>query len=228
MSKRVKANRTAINKESVYEISEAIKTLKGATSAKFDETVELSFNLGLDPRHADQMLRGMISLPHGTGKTARVVVFAKGEKVEEATKAGADMVGLEDLVKKIEGGWFEFDYAVASPDCMATVGKIGKVLGPKGLMPNPKLGTVTPNVGKAVADLKAGMLEYKTEKNGIIHISVGKKSFDDKKLQENIQTVFDLIKGSKPASLKANYMNKLTLSSSMGPGIPVDMASLNG
>ncbi|MDE0723944.1 MAG: 50S ribosomal protein L1, partial [Alphaproteobacteria bacterium] len=130
MSKRVKANRTAINKESVYEISEAIKTLKGATSAKFDETVELSFNLGLDPRHADQMLRGMISLPHGTGKTARVVVFAKGEKVEEATKAGADMVGLEDLVKKIEGGWFEFDYAVASPDCMATVGKIGKVLGP--------------------------------------------------------------------------------------------------
>lgn len=228
MSKRVKANRTAINKESVYEISEAIKTLKGATSAKFDETVELSFNLGLDPRHADQMLRGMISLPHGTGKTARVVVFAKGEKVEEATKAGADMVGLEDLVKKIEGGWFEFDYAVASPDCMATVGKIGKVLGPKGLMPNPKLGTVTPNVGKAVTDLKAGMLEYKTEKNGIIHISVGKKSFDDKKLQENIQTVFDLIKGSKPASLKANYMNKLTLSSSMGPGIPVDMASLNG
>ncbi len=228
MSKRVKANRTAINKESVYEISEAIKTLKGATSAKFDETVELSFNLGLDPRHADQMLRGMISLPHGTGKTARVVVFAKGEKVEEANKAGADMVGLEDLVKKIEGGWFEFDYAVASPDCMATVGKIGKVLGPKGLMPNPKLGTVTPNVGKAVADLKAGMLEYKTEKNGIIHISVGKKSFDDKKLQENIQAVFDLIKGSKPASLKANYMNKLTLSSSMGPGIPVDMASLNG
>lgn len=228
MSKRVKTNRTAINKDSVYAIDEAVKALKGAASAKFDETVELAFNLGVDPRHADQMLRGMISLPHGTGKTARVVVFAKGDKVEEATKAGADMVGLDDLVKKIQDGWFEFDYAVAAPDCMATVGKIGKLLGPKGLMPNPKLGTVTPNVGKAVTDLKAGMLEYKTEKNGIIHIAVGKKSFDDKKLLENIQAVYDIIKASKPSSLKANYMNKLTLTSTMGPGVPVDMASLNG
>lgn len=228
MSKRVKANRTAINKESVYAIEEAIKTLKGATAAKFDETIELAFNLGVDPRHADQMLRGMIALPHGTGKTARVVVFAKGDKVEEAEKAGADMVGLDDLVKKIEGGWFDFDYAVAAPDCMASVGKIGKLLGPKGLMPNPKLGTVTPNVGKAVKDLKAGMIEYKTEKNGIIHIPVGKKSFDDKKLHENIKAVYDIIKAAKPSSLKANYMNKLTVSSTMGPGIPVDMTSLNG
>ena len=193
---------------------------------KFDETVEVSINLGVDPRHADQMVRGAVVLPHGTGKTVRVAVFAKGEKAKEAEEAGADVVGAEDLAEKIQGGWLDFDKAVATPDMMAVVGKLGRVLGPRGLMPNPKVGTVTMDVKKAVEDAKAGKIEFRVEKAGLVHAPVGKISFDDEKLKANIMMLVESILKAKPSAAKGNYFQKMTLTSTMGPGIPLDTSVL--
>ncbi len=215
-----------VDREKQYTVTDAVKTLKECDSAKFDETVDVALNLGIDPRHADQQVRGTVVLPHGTGKTVRVVVFAKGEAADEAKKAGADEVGTDDLAKKIQGGWLEFDRVIAAPDCMPVVGKLGQVLGPKGMMPNPKLGTVTPNVAKAVKDIKSGMIEFRAEKKGIVHAGVGKKSFDEKKLEENVQAFLDAIKAAKPSGSKGVYMKKATLSSTMGPGIHLDTSAI--
>ena len=200
--------------------------MKQNATAKFDETVEISLNLGIDPRHADQMVRGLVSLPHGTGKTVRVGVFARGAKAEEALAAGADVVGAEDLAEKIQAGEINFDRCIATPDMMALVGRLGKILGPRGLMPNPKLGTVTMDVKGAVSAAKAGQVEFRAEKAGIIHAGVGKASFDDDKLIENIRALADAITKAKPAGAKGTYLQKAALSSSMGPGIRLDVSSL--
>ncbi len=215
-----------IDRNKRYELEEALGLLKGAHHVKFDETVEVSINLGVDPRHADQMVRGAVVLPHGTGKTVRVAVFAKGEKAKEAEEAGADVVGAEDLAEKIQGGWLDFDKAVATPDMMAVVGKLGRVLGPRGLMPNPKVGTVTMDVKKAVEDAKAGKIEFRVEKAGIVHAPVGKISFDDEKLKANIMMLVESILKAKPSAAKGNYFQKMTLTSTMGPGIPLDTTVL--
>lgn len=227
LAKRMKAYRDIIDREKEYDFSEAVKTLLDCQSAKFDESVEVSLNMNLDPRHADQMLRSTIVLPHGTGKTQRIAVFAKDEKAKEAEKAGADIVGADDLVAKVKGGFLDFDIVVAAPDCMAQVGQLGKILGPKGLMPNPKLGTVTPNVAKAIEDIKAGMVEFRTEKNGIVHAGVGKKSFGQAKLEENIKAFVSKVKAEKPAGAKGQYMLKMSITSTMGPGIKVDLGSVD-
>lgn len=219
-------NMPAIDREKAYSLSEAIKLLKDCPSARFDETVEVALNLAVDPKYNDQMVRGTVTLPHGNGKTVRVAVFAKGEAAEAAKKAGADIVGADDLVAQVEKGNINFDRVVAAPDCMPLVGKIGKILGPKGLMPNPKLGTVTPNVAKAVKDVKSGMIEFKVEKAGIVHAGVGKKSFDAKKLEENVAALVKAVKEAKPSGAKANYMLKLSISATMSPGIKVDLAGL--
>lgn len=205
-----------------YSIDEAIKLAKEVSYAKFDETVDLAFNLGVDPRHADQMIRGAIALPAGTGKEVRVCVITSGDKITAAEEAGADFVGGDDIVQKIAGGWLEFDRVIASPDMMGKLGRIGRVLGPRGLMPNPKLGTVTPDVAKAVAEQKAGKVEYRTEKNGIIHVPVGKKSFEDGKLRQNVNAIVNAIVKAKPASAKGTYLKTLTMSTTMGPGIKID------
>jgi large subunit ribosomal protein L1 len=205
-----------------YTIDDAIKVCKETSFAKFDETVDLAFNLGVDPRHADQMIRGAIALPAGTGKSVRVCVITSGEKIAAAEAAGADFVGGDDLVAKIAGGWLEFDRVIASPDMMGKLGRIGRVLGPRGLMPNPKLGTVTPDVAKAVTEQKAGKVEYRTEKNGIIHVPIGKKSFEDGKLRENLNAIVNAIVKAKPASAKGTYLKTLTLSTTMGPGVKID------
>lgn len=205
-----------------YTIDDAIKLCKETSFAKFDETVDLAFNLGVDPRHADQMIRGAIALPAGTGKSVRVCVITSGEKIAAAEAAGADFVGGDDLVAKIAGGWLEFDRVIASPDMMGKLGRIGRVLGPRGLMPNPKLGTVTPDVAKAVTEQKAGKVEYRTEKNGIIHVPIGKKSFEDGKLRENLNAIVNAIVKAKPASAKGTYLKTLTLSTTMGPGVKID------
>jgi large subunit ribosomal protein L1 len=210
-----------------YSLAEAVKMIKERAFAKFDETVDLAMNLGVDPRKSDQMVRGSVMLPHGTGKTVRVLVFAKGEKEKEAQEAGADFVGAEDLVEKIKGGWLEFDKAVATPDMMGTVGKIGKILGPRGLMPNPKLGTVTFDVGKAVQDLKGGKVEYKVEKAGIVHVPIGKVSFSENAIVENAQAVVDSIVRAKPSAAKGKYLKKVSVSSTMGPGFKIDTAGLS-
>lgn len=215
-----------INK--IYEPEEAIQVLKKTGTAKFDETVEVAFRLGVDPKHADQQLRGAVILPHGTGKTKRVLVFAKGEKIKEAENAGADVVGSEELVQKIQGGWFDFDVAVATPDMMGVVGRLGKILGPKGLMPNPKVGTVTLNVAQAVQEIKAGKIEYRTDKAGNVHLPVGKMSFDEDKLMDNYFTLVDTIVKAKPASAKGQYIRNITLSSTMGPGIRVNTSRVIG
>jgi len=215
-----------IDRNRRYDLEEALGLLKGAHHVKFDETVEVSINLGVDPRHADQMVRGAVVLPHGTGKTVRVAVFAKGEKAKEAEEAGADIVGADDLAEKIQGGWLDFDKAVATPDMMAVVGKLGRVLGPRGLMPNPKVGTVTMDVKKAVEDAKAGKIEFRVEKAGIVHAPVGKISFDDEKLKANIMMLVESILKAKPSAAKGNYFQKMTLTSTMGPGIPLDTAVL--
>lgn len=215
-----------INK--VYEPEEAIQVLKKTGTAKFDETVEVAFRLGVDPKHADQQLRGAVVLPHGTGKTKRVLVFAKGEKIKEAEAAGADVVGSEELVQKIQGGWFDFDVAVATPDMMGVVGRLGKVLGPKGLMPNPKVGTVTLDVAQAVQEIKAGKIEYRTDKAGNVHLPVGKMSFDEDKLMDNYFTLVDTIVKAKPASAKGQYIRNITISSTMGPGIKVNTSRVTG
>ncbi|MCE5312672.1 MAG: 50S ribosomal protein L1 [Nitrospiraceae bacterium] len=209
-----------------YPIEEAVALVKENSFTKFDETVDLAINLGVDPRKSDQMVRGTVVLPHGTGKTARVVVFAKGEKEKEAKDAGADFVGAEDLVEKMQQGWLDFDSVVATPDIMGLVGKLGKVLGPRGLMPNPKLGTVTFDVAKAVKDIKAGKVDYKVEKAGIVHVPVGKVSFDKEKLLENASEILKSVSKAKPATSKGRYIKKVTISSTMGVGVKVDPLKL--
>ena len=209
-----------------YEPVEAVELVKKTATAKFDETVEISFNLNVDPEYADQQVRGAVVLPHGTGKTKRVLVFAKGEKIKEAEDAGADFVGSEELVAKLQGGWSDFDVAVATPDMMGRVGRLGKILGPKGLMPNPKVGTVTMDVARAVNEIKAGKIEYRTDKAGIISCAIGKASFDDAKLLDNYRTIVDTIIKAKPAAAKGQYIKSVTLSSTMGPGVPLNVFKL--
>jgi large subunit ribosomal protein L1 len=209
-----------------YTIEEAISLVKETAYAKFDETVDLMVKLGVDPRKADQMVRGAVVMPNGLGKDVRVLVFAKGEKMQEARDAGADYVGADDLVTKIQGGWFDFDTAIATPDMMGTVGKIGKLLGPRGLMPNPKVGTVTFDVGRAVSEAKSGKVEYRVEKAGIVHAPVGKVSFDAEKLQGNIIALMDALIKAKPQTSKGAYLKKISISSTMGPGINIDVPAL--
>ncbi|MDH5581063.1 MAG: 50S ribosomal protein L1 [Bdellovibrionales bacterium] len=211
-----------IDQEKKYPFEEALNLVKEANFAKFDETVDLAFRLGVDPRHADQMIRGALALPSGTGKNVRVCVVTSGNKVAEAEAAGADFVGGDDIIAKIAGGWTDFDRMVASPDMMGKLGRIGKVLGPRGLMPNPKLGTVTPDVAKAVKEQKGGKVEYRTEKNGIVHVPIGKKSFSVEQLSENYQAIVTAIMKAKPASSKGIYLKSLTVSTTMGPGIKID------
>lgn len=209
-----------------YELEEAVAKIKETASAKFDETVEISVNLGVDPRHADQMIRSTVSLPHGIGKVVRVLVLCKEDKVQEALDAGADFAGLDEFVEKIQGGWMDVDSVIASPDVMPQVGKIGRILGPRGLMPNPKTGTVTPNVGEAVKEVKAGRLSFRTDKYGIIHLPVGKASFEAQNLHENIISIMRTLQRLRPPSAKGQYFKKIHLSSSMGPGIKVNRTSL--
>ena len=211
-----------IDRDSLLEPAEAISLVKNFAPAKFDETVEVAVRLGVDPRHADQQVRGAVVLPHGTGKVAKVIVFAKGEKQKEAENAGADVVGAEDLVEKIQGGWLDFDVAIATPDMMGAVGKLGRVLGPRGLMPNPKTGTVSFEVEKAVKEVKAGKIEYRTDKAGIIHAPIGKVSFDVDKLTDNFDALMDILVRAKPAATKGTYLKSITVSSTMGPGIRVN------
>lgn len=226
LGKRLTAVLTLVDREARYTLEDAVRLAVETAKAKFDESIELVVRLGVDPRQADQNVRGTVVLPNGTGKTARVLVFAKGEKEREATEAGADFVGGEDLVNKIAGGWLDFDKAVATPDMMGLVGKIGKVLGPRGLMPNPKVGTVTFDVGKAVAELKAGKVEYRVEKAGIVHVPIGKRSFGPEKLLENAQSLIDSLLKAKPAAAKGNYLRSVSISSTQGPGINVDPTAL--
>lgn len=211
-----------IDRQKSYDLTEAIELVKETAVANFDETIELAFRLGVDPKKADQQIRGAVVLPNGTGKTQKVLVFAKGEKLKEAEAAGADYVGDVEYINKINQGWFDFDVVVATPDMMAEVGKLGRVLGPKGLMPNPKTGTVTFDVTKAINDIKAGKVEYRVDKAGNVQVPVGKKSFDNEKLQENIQTMVDAIVKAKPAASKGTYMKNVTIASTMGPGIRVN------
>jgi large subunit ribosomal protein L1 len=211
-----------IDRTVAYEPGEALDLVKELASAKFDETVEMSVRLGVNPKHADQQVRGAVVLPNGTGKEVKVLVFAKGEKIREAEDAGADHVGAEDMVEKIEGGWLDFDVAISTPDMMKVVGKLGRVLGPKGMMPNPKTGTVTFDVGKAVADFKAGKVEYRTDKVGNIHVPIGKVSFAQEKLKENFFTVMDILMKARPAAAKGQYLRSITVSSTMGPGVKVN------
>ena len=215
-----------VDKAALYEVSEAIELVKKTATAKFDETVEVAFKLGVDPRQSDQMIRGAVVLPNGTGKTQTVLVFAKGEKAKEAEAAGADFVGADDIVAKIQGGWFDFDVAIATPDMMGVVGKIGRLLGPKGLMPNPKTGTVTMDVTKAINDVKAGKIEYRVDKTGIIHAPIGKASFEQEKLEENFKTLCDVLIKAKPASSKGQYIRSVTVSSTMGPGVKINPLKL--
>ena len=215
-----------IESGTLYEVGDAIALVKKTASAKFDETVEVAFRLGVDPRQSDQQIRGAVVLPHGTGKSQSVLVFAKGEKAKEAEAAGADFVGAEDMVAKIQGGWFGFDVAVATPDMMGVVGKIGRLLGPKGLMPNPKTGTVTMDVTKAVNEVKAGKIEYRVDKTGIIHAPIGKVSFEQAQLEENFKTLVDVLIKAKPASQKGQYIKSVSVSSTMGPGVKISPLKL--
>ena len=225
--KRFKTAAASVDAAKTYSLTEAVGLIKAAPSPKFDESIDLAMNLGVDPRHADQMVRGAIVLPHGIGKDTRVLVFAKGAKEGEAKAAGADFVGGEDLAKKItDEGWLDFERVIATPDMMSVVGRLGKVLGPRGLMPNPKLGTVTMDVGNAVRENKAGKVEYKVDKAGIIHAVVGKKSFDAQKIVDNAAALIEAIIRAKPASAKGIYLKKITISTTMGPGIRIDPASL--
>jgi large subunit ribosomal protein L1 len=226
--KRYDQGRSAIDRERAYAPLEAIRLLKGLPASKFDETVEVHFRLGLNVRHADQQLRGTLMLPHGTGSDVRVAVFAEGEKAKEAEEAGADVVGSADLATRVEGGFDDFDVAIATPDMMGTVGKLGRILGPRGLMPNPKAGTVTFDIGKAVRDSKAGKLEYRTDRGANVHLTIGKKSFDAKALLENYATVLDEIVRAKPSAAKGRYIRTITLTTSMGPGIHVDPQKTRG
>jgi large subunit ribosomal protein L1 len=226
MGKRLKAAYAAIDTSKSYPLDAAIRLIKANAKAKFDETVELSLNLGIDPRHADQMVRGLTNLPNGTGKTVRVGVFARGPKADEALAAGADVVGAEDLAEKIQAGTIEFDRCVATPDMMGIVGRLGKILGPRGLMPNPRLGTVTMDVKGAVTAAKGGQVEFRAEKAGIIHAGIGKVSFDEDKLLENARALADAVQKARPTGAKGTYMKAAAVSSTMGPGIRVDVGSL--
>ena len=222
-SKRYRQAREGVDSDKLYTLEDALKRVKESPAAKFDETVDIAINLGVDPKHADQMIRGAIVLPNGVGRATRVLVFAKGDKEKEAIEAGADHVGGDELAKKIQDeGWFDFDRVIATPDMMGVVGRLGRVLGPRGLMPNPKLGTVTPNVGDAVRDQKAGKVEYRVDKAGIVHCGIGKVSFDTEKLWENASALLDVILKAKPASTKGIYLKKIAVSSTMGPGFRVD------
>ncbi len=222
-SKAAEAVKQAVGKDGGLEVAAAIEVAKANAAAKFDETMEMAVRLGVDPKHADQMVRGTVVLPHGTGKKVRVLVFAKGEKEREAQEAGADYVGAEDLVEKIQGGWLDFERAIATPDVMGLVGRLGKVLGPRGLMPNPKTGTVTFEVGKAVREFKGGKIEFRVEKAGIIHVPFGKASFGAHQLTENAMAILEALLRAKPASSKGRYMQGISISSTMGPGIRVDV-----
>lgn len=226
MGKKYEASRKMVDKPA-YVLQDAMPLVKKAAFAKFDESVEVVLNLGVDPKHADQMVRGTVVLPHGLGKTTRVIVIASGEKVREAREAGADEVGAEDLVQKIQGGWMDFDAVVATPDMMKSVGRLGKVLGPRGLMPNPKTGTVTLDVVKAVSELKAGKVEFRVDKTGIIHCAVGKVSFDADKLADNAKALITSVLRAKPATAKGRYVKNIVVSSTMGPGVPIDLASVD-
>lgn len=220
--KKYLESKKKIDSAKKYSVDEAFVLLEQVAFAKFDETVDVAFNLGVDPKHADQMVRGAIALPHGTGKSARVLVFAKGDKAREAEQAGADHVGAEDLIEKINGGWLEFDKAIATPDMMGLAAKVAKILGPRGLMPNPKLGTVTFDVAKAVKEQKQGKIEYRTEKTGIIHVGIGKKSFGTSKLKDNFNALLQIVVKAKPATSKGTYMKNITVSTTMSPGIAID------
>ena len=226
--KRLKEAYEAVDGTKAYSLAEAVKLVKQNAKAKFDETVEMSMNLGIDPRHADQMVRGLISLPNGTGKSVRVGVFARGPKAEEAQAAGAEVVGADDLAEKVQAGEIAFDRCIATPDMMGVVGRLGKILGPRGLMPNPRLGTVTMDVKGAVAAAKGGQVEFRAEKAGIIHAGIGKASFDEEKLLENARALADAIQKAKPAGAKGTYLKTVSLSSTMGPGVRVDVSTLAG
>lgn len=228
IGKRMTAANAAVDTEKLYGLDEAVKLVKENAKAKFDETVEIAVNLGVDPKHADQMVRGVVALPNGTGKSVRVAVFAKGDKAEEAKAAGADLVGADDLAEIIQKGEMDFDRCIATPDMMMVVGKLGKVLGPRGLMPNPKLGTVTADVAQAVKDAKGGQIEFRVEKLGIVHAGVGKASFDEKALAENVKALIDALNKAKPTGAKGTYMKRASISSTMGPGVKLDIADLVG
>lgn len=223
-TKRMSAAVASYDREKLHTVVDAVAAVKANAKAKFDETIEVAVNLGVDPRHADQMVRGVCNLPNGTGRTVRVAVFAKGAKAEEATKAGADVVGAEDLMEEIQGGRMDFDKVIATPDMMPVVGRLGKVLGPRGMMPNPKVGTVTMDVAKAVEASKGGAVEFRAEKAGIVHASVGKASFTQDALSENVQAFLDAIVKAKPAGAKGAYLKKIGISSTMGPGVKIDLA----
>ncbi len=225
-TKRMKQAIESVDPERSYGLRDAVELLKNAPLLKFDESVDVAVNLGVDPKHADQMVRGGIVLPHGTGKTVRILVFAKGDKEKEAQAAGADHVGADDLAKKIQEGWLEFDRVIATPDMMGVVGRLGRVLGPRGLMPNPKLGTVTMDVARAVAEQKSGKVEYRVEKAGIVHVSVGRKSFSVDQLVDNATALIDALVRAKPASAKGAYLKKISISTTMGPGVRVDPSSV--
>ena len=226
--KRLRSAYEAIDREGFYPLPDAVKMIKERAKAKFDETIEIAMNLGIDPRHADQNVRGVVQLPNGTGKSTRVAVFARGDKAKEAEKAGADIVGAEDLAEKVQAGTNDFDRCIATPDMMALVGRLGKVLGPRGLMPNPKLGTVTPDVTAAVKAAKGGQVEFRAEKAGLIHAGIGKASFSEEALVENVKAFVGAINRAKPSGAKGTYLKKVSLSSTMGPGVKIEVASLLG
>lgn len=228
VGKRLKAGLATVNRETFYTVDDAVKLVKANAKAKFDETVEVALNLGVDPKHADQMVRGVVALPHGSGKTMRVAVFAKGDKAKDAKDAGAEFVGAEDLADKITAGEMGFDRVIATPDMMGQVGKLGRVLGPRGLMPNPKVGTVTFDVGQAVREAKGGKIEYRVEKAGIVHARIGKSSFNEKALAENATALIQQLVRQKPATAKGTYLRSITVSSTMGPGVKVDPARFMG
>jgi large subunit ribosomal protein L1 len=224
--KRLKAAGEAIDRTKLYPLDEAVSALKGVATAKFDETIELALNLGVDPRHADQMVRGVVNLPHGTGKTVRVAVFAKGDKADEAKAAGADVVGADDLAEQVQAGQLDFDRVIATPDMMPLVGRLGRILGPRGLMPNPKLGTVTPNVKEAVMAAKGGQVQFRVEKAGLIHAGIGKASFTPEQLADNARSLIDAVNKAKPSGAKGTYLKRAHLSSTMGPGLKLEVGSL--
>lgn len=224
IGKRMAAARESMDRDKLYTVGEAVTLVKSNAKAKFDETVEVAINLGVDPRHADQMVRGVVNLPNGTGRSVRVAVFAKDAKADEAREAGAEIVGDQDLMEEIQNGRMDFDKVIASPDMMSLVGRLGKVLGPRGLMPNPKVGTVTPNVGQAVKDAKGGAVEFRVEKAGVVHAGVGKASFSQEALEQNVRAFLDAVIKAKPSGAKGAYMRKVALSSTMGPGVRIDVA----
>jgi large subunit ribosomal protein L1 len=226
--KRIRASLARIDRTRAYALDEAVALLKGSATAKFDESVEIALNLGVDPRHADQMVRGTADLPHGTGKSIRIAVFARGDKAEEAKAAGADLVGAEDLAQQIQEGQIDFDRCIATPDMMPVVGRLGRILGPRGLMPNPKLGTVTPNVGQAVSAAKAGQVQFRVEKTGIVHAGVGKASFGPEQLVDNLRAFVDAVNKAKPSGAKGTYLKRAAISATMGPGIKVEIPTLVG